>query len=273
MELGIVELVAGPARATIDLEAGGRLATLQVAGFDLLVGREVAGGRPLEWGAYPMAPWAGRIRDGRFSFEGQAYRLDHTLGQHPLHGTAFRHAWTVDEHTDSTCRLRTDLGPEWPFGGSAVQVVELEPNRLSLTLEVHAGDVPMPASCGWHPWWRRDLSAGGALEVEFDAGARWERDRDVLPTGEVVAVGERPARGWDDCFTDLRGPTILQWPGASEITVESDCPCLVVYDEPSHAVCVEPQTAPPDAVNIGQAALVKPGAPLIAHTTWWWVLG
>ena len=37
----------------------------------------------------------------------------------------------------------------------------------------------------------------------------------------------------------------------------------------AQALCVEPQTAPPDALNTGPA-IVEPGRPLIAEMTWTW---
>jgi aldose 1-epimerase len=33
--------------------------------------------------------------------------------------------------------------------------------------------------------------------------------------------------------------------------VESDAPWWVVYTEDTEGVCIEPQTAPPDAANLG----------------------
>ncbi len=131
----------------------------------------------------------------------------------------------------------------------------------------------MPVSCGWHPWWRRDLRVGGPLELHVELGARWERDRDGIPSGALVPAGDRPALGWDDCFTELGGPPVLCWPGAVEVTIESDCEHLVVFDQPATAICVEPQTAPPDAFNLGRAALVEPGRPLVARSRWSWILG
>ena len=38
--------------------------------------------------------------------------------------------------------------------GAVTQRFELEPDRLRVTLELTA-DEPMPASMGWHPWFRR----------------------------------------------------------------------------------------------------------------------
>ncbi|HWW53656.1 MAG TPA: hypothetical protein VNY84_07800 [Acidimicrobiales bacterium] len=267
----LIELVAGPARLQIAPDAGGRLAGLNVAGLELLVTERESTGDPLQWGAFPMAPWAGRVRRGRFSFDGSAYQLERTMPPNAIHGTTWYSEWHAERDGEAACRLTCDL--EWPFGGRAVQLVELEANAINLTLEVEAGPAPMPAACGWHPWWRRDLTAGGTLELEFEAGKRWERGPDYLPTGDLVPVGERPLEGWDDCFTEVGAPPVLRWPGAVEVTVESDCRHLVIYDRPSHALCVEPQTAPPDAFNNQTAARVEPGRPLVAHTRWSWVLG
>ncbi len=44
---------------------------------------------------------------------------------------------------------------------------------------------------------------------------------------------------------------------------------VVVYDEQAEAVCVEPQTGPPDGLNT-HPRLVTPLEPLEASTTWTW---
>jgi aldose 1-epimerase len=51
--------------------------------------------------------------------------------------------------------------------------------------------------------------------------------------------------------------------------VESDAPAWVVYDEPAHAICVEPETAAPDSLN-RSPDIVAPGQPLVAEMTWRW---
>jgi aldose 1-epimerase len=35
------------------------------------------------------------------------------------------------------------------------------------------------------------------------------------------------------------------------VSIESDAPWWVVYTEDSEGICVEPQSAPPDAANLG----------------------
>jgi aldose 1-epimerase len=81
-----------------------------------------------------------------------------------------------------------------------------------------------------------------------------------------VPPGPEP---WDDCFTDLRRPPVLRWPGFLEMTIESDCPDWVIYTTPSDALCVEPQTAPPNALDV-DPTVVQPGKPLTAEMTWRW---
>jgi aldose 1-epimerase len=48
-----------------------------------------------------------------------------------------------------------------------------------------------------------------------------------------------------------------------------------VYDEPAEAICVEPQTAPPDAFNLAAARseeppVAAPGRPMRATMRWHW---
>ncbi len=92
------------------------------------------------------------------------------------------------------------------------------------------------------------------------------RDADGIATDQTVTPGPGP---WDDCFLDLRRPPVVRWPGFLELTIESDCPAWVVYTALPDAICVEPQTAPPNAVNT-DPTVVRPGEPLIAEMTWRW---
>lgn len=258
-----MELVAGEARVVVDAERGGRLASVAVGDLELLVG---ASHDPLGWGCYPMAPWAGRVRDGRFRYAGKEHQLERNLPPHAIHGTVYDQAWKV-EHADRTdAVLVTDLGDRWPFPGRVVHRVRLAPDALELRLEVWAEDEPFPASCGWHPWWRRTLARGRPAEVDLAAGAVWLRDGDGIPTGELAPPPPGP---WDECFTELAAPPVLRWAGALELTVETTCMDVVVYDQLANAVCIEPQTGPPDALRL-TPVLVEPGLPLVAEATFAW---
>ena len=256
-------LEAGDTVVTIDHRNGGRLSSLVVGRHELLIDAMGREDDPTSWGCFPLAPFAGRIRQGRFSFEGRAVRMPTNLPPHAIHGTTHVRPWEAT----GPGALRCELGPEWPWAGHAEQLVELAPTSLTLTLRVETTDDAMPATIGWHPWFRRNVG-GADVGIVLPAERMWQRDGDGIPDGRLVAPSTGP---WDDCFTALIGPVELHWPGVLDLYVESDCEHVVVFDEPFGALCVEPQSAPPDAHNSEHdLAIVTPDAPLVHRATWMW---
>jgi aldose 1-epimerase len=126
----------------------------------------------------------------------------------------------------------------------------------------------MPVSCGWHPWWNR-RAGDRPLELELQAGACYVKDDEGIPTGEL---GPIPPHPWDDCFTQLGSPpAVLRWPELLTLTLSTACPCVVAFDAPEHAICVEPQTGPPDAFTL-EPVVVQAGESLVATASWRWEL-
>jgi aldose 1-epimerase len=261
-----IVLSARSAEVVLDPLLGGRVASMVVDGLELLV---TAGHDPMLWGCYVMAPFAGRIRDGRFTFKGTEHQLPRNMGPHAIHGTVWQRPWKVEGVERDRALLSCDLGPDWPFAGRVTHEIVLRDDALELRLEVATDEDPFPAACGWHPWWRRRLARGGPLHVDLDAESMWVRGADGIPTGDVVSPP--PPGPWDDCMTDLRRPTVLRWDAAIEVTIDSSCDDQVVFDHPTHAICVEPQTGPPDALRL-TPVLVEPGWPLVAETSFRWAL-
>jgi aldose 1-epimerase len=260
----MIELRAGSAVCTIDPD-GGHVVALAVDDLDLLLTPDDEPGST-HWGAFVMAPWAGRTRRGRFTFDGVDYELPINAAPHAIHGTVRDRVWTVAEHDAQHASLTCDLGPSWPFAGWVEHDIAIHDDRIDLTLSVHAGQHPMPAVCGWHPWWRRSLG-GVDARLELPAESMYRRDDGGMATTDLVSPP--PPGPWDDCFTGLAGPPTLHWDGVMSLAVESDCPCVVVFDQLAPAVCVEPQSGPPDALN-HDPTIASPDRPVRAHTTWRW---
>lgn len=249
--------------ADVDAAAGGRLAQLRVDGVAVLVGYDdvpdglrEADGRPSPkaWGSYPMVPWAGRIRHGRFTFRGQDHALPANDGPHAIHGVGFDSRWelTVAEPTFVRLELAMPTDERWPFGGHVVQEISLTLAGVLLRMEATAGDRAMPATIGWHPWFRKPD------RLDFRPTAMFRRDEEGIAVGELVEVPPGP---WDDCFRNTL-PVELSIEDV-ELRVTSDCPCWTVFDAWPHATCVEPQTGPPDSFTIAPHAL-EPGESLTA---------
>lgn len=238
----------------LDPVQGGRIASIVAFGEERLVSPPLGdpAPRPSSWGAFPMIPWAGRIQHGKFTFDGVDYEMPINHPPHAMHGIAYTSEWTaLDANT-----MRLDLADPWPFGGHAIHQGSVEGNTATFRLEVHAADRPMPAMAGWHPWYRKPV------DLSFTAAKMYERDDEDIPTGLV----DPPPGPWDDTFTGLAGPPSLRWPDGVAATISSTCDHWVIFTQPDHALCVEPQTGPPNEFNT-KPQVVAPGVPLIAEMT------
>ena len=253
-------LEAGDIRAVVHPADGGRIGSLVIDGLELIWNHRPDG--LIRWGSYPMAPWAGRTRHGRFAYGGRRLALPLSMPPHAIHGVVYDRPWSVVADDE----IAIDLDDRWPFRGRVTQRFHLDPDGLEVTMALEAEE-PMPALLGWHPWFRRTLAEGDEpVRLRLEAGSMLVRDPEGIPTGARTAPSPGP---WDDAFTDLASEPELTWPGRLRLSISSTCTWWVVYTEPDHALCVEPQSGPPDALNSG-AVTVRPGAPLVEAMHWHW---
>jgi aldose 1-epimerase len=227
------------AALAVDLTNGGRISSLRINGIELLVGSGT-GSNPLNWGLYPMVPFAGRIRNGHLRFEGRDIQLPPTNGPHAIHGYGFSNSWMRVNDME----IRYELDHPWPWSGSVTQQFELSDTELTITMVVNA-DERQPIQLGWHPWFHRTLSTGEHATLEFEAQSMFERDSAGIPTGHLVTPSEGP---WDDCFTGIRSGPTVRW-GDLNLELSSTAQHWTVFDEPAHALCIEPQTGAPNGIN------------------------
>ncbi|MCX3060750.1 aldose epimerase family protein [Streptomyces beihaiensis] len=254
-------LTAGDAEVTVAPGNGCRVSSLKIAGTELLRQGE-------RYGCFPMAPWCGRIRDGRFLDGGQLHQMPLNSPPHAIHGFARDHEWTTAHATSTEASFTYDLTDPWPYRGRVTQTVALTEDSLSLSLGIETAKDSFPAQLGWHPWFNRNLG-GDSEDVTLDFAPAWQEERgdDHLPTGHRIDPKPGP---WDDCFGMPEGVDVtLTWPGRLSLNVTSREKWAVVYDEQEAAVCVEPQTGPPNGLNT-TPRLVTMVDPLEAGATWTW---
>jgi galactose mutarotase-like enzyme len=259
-----VRLSAGDAEVTVQPGEGARLSSLSVGGTELLVtGRK--------FGSFVMVPWCGRTGQGEFRNGGRLHQLPRDAGEHAIHGTVRNRRWDVVDRTADGrgVTLDCELAEPWPYAGRVTQRVELaeDGGGLTLTLAVETATDSFPAQVGWHPWFRRQLRDEGS-EVKLDFSPAWQLEREgALATTREIAPRPGP---WDDCFAMPDGVDVtLDWPGELRLRITSRAEWVVLYDEQPHAVCVEPQSGPPNGLNT-HPRLVTPIDPLEQTTEWTW---
>jgi aldose 1-epimerase len=106
----------------------------------------------------------------------------------------------------------------------------------------------MPAQVGWHPWFVRPAT----LRVDF--AEMYLRDDAYIPDGRRVTPPPGP---WDDCFIGARHTPMVEFDDGTCLHIESDCDHWVIYDMPTHALCVEPQSGPPDGFSLAPHVITQ----------------
>ena len=141
-----------------------------------------------------LIPFPGRVRDGRYTFDGNTYEMarNDKDGPNAIHGFLRLVAWETPAQTGNWVRFAASLDPAahpgYPFGLRATVLYMLDQNRFSCryTLE-NTGEQAAPVAIGFHPY----FTVGGesinadTLHLPFQSTLEMAN---LLPTGQVVPV-------------------------------------------------------------------------------------
>jgi galactose mutarotase-like enzyme len=213
--------------------------------------KNVRGGIPL------LFPSPGKLEDGRYSRGGKS-------GAMKQHGFARDLPWAVTRKDDASATLTlasneaTRDNFAWEF--VATLDVSLDPRLLRLAVRIeNTGTVPMPFGFGIHPYFIVRDKAHAAI-----ATAATQAYDNVTRTlgpfrGFHLATGETDLHlvdhGSSDCTLTADGARIT-------LRTSPEFRRWVVWTLPGKEfVCVEPWTAPGNALNTGQGLIeLTPGA-------------
>ncbi|MGY2081008.1 aldose 1-epimerase family protein [Modestobacter sp. SYSU DS0657] len=276
------------AEATV-VEVGGGLRTYRSGGRDVVDGfaeHELA-----EYGrGHVLAPWPNRLRDGRYTWDGQEQQLPLTEPEvaNAIHGLVRFVSWSVVERASDAITLEHLLHPQpgYPFALRLRVGYELSPGGLTVTTTAtNEGDTALPYGEGHHPY----LAAGPGLRVDdctvvAPGATRLETDERGIPTGSAPVEGtEYDLRAGrligdlriDHAFTDLeRGPGGLAevrltgpdgrgaavWMDGSYDHVQVFTGDVVPGPRRRGGLAVEPMTCPPNALQSGEGVRrLEPG--------------
>ena len=257
----MIELRNHRATVLVDPDSGGRIAQFTLDGTSLLVAADSSLADSLDWGLYPMVPFAGRLRHGVLRWRDDEHRFEPRRPPHAIHGTVDDVRWDVDHLDESSCSLSTRLVEPWPFDATVVHDVALSDDRLEMRLTIHARE-DMPVQLGWHPWFRAPVT------IDLVARSIHLRDADGIASPTPTPAVDLPWGDLDDCLSDVDENLTIVVDGR-RLLARSSCRYWVVYDRPAHATCVEPQSGPPNVLNL-DPTIVSAGSSITEWFTLSW---
>ena len=234
---------------------------------------------------FPLVPYANRIADGRFLWDGRAHHLTENFpaSPHPLHGVGWRRPWQVVSADERSCVLRLEhrvqggKPQDWPFAFDAEQRISLGSDGLRVELSViNADESAAPLGLGLHPLFPRRCSE----RLIFNAAGAWRNGSDMLPSSRVSGGLWEHAAG-QSIDAQVLDNDFFGWNGTARIEAEcSDPICIgaspvfsflrVFTPADKDFFAVEPVSHSTDAINRDGAAellRVQPGARLSGTMT------
>ena len=235
-----------------------------------------------------LHPWANRVAKRRFRVGGVEIDLDRAspppnVDQHglPIHGLlAAAKGWRVARHEASgdggvlaagfDFGAQRDLIRAFPFPHQLAIEATLAGTLLTIATTVEpSGDVEMPISFGYHPYFHLTGVERAAWRIDVPVSERLVLDDDELPTGSReparVEGGPLGSRTFDDEYVAPAdsAPMVLSGGGRRiEVALLSGYPYTQIYaPADDDVVAFEPMTAPTDALLVGGSELpfVSPG--------------
>ena len=276
--------------ARIAAEAGSNLYSLKMGGTELLV-------QPAEWGTTPslrygfpvLFPTPNRVRDSKFTFDGQSYNFPANERTHFIHGLVHKLPWKAGAASADAKSASMETFLDWDLSQPDFKLFPIK-YRLSLrfTLDAHGVKLAftvdnqdtkrLPFGFAFHPWFQ---ILGSRTDTYLRVPAQQHMEAEgLLPTGKLEDLAGTPY--------DLREPVSLEvlklddvyWGLAPEripgyeardkgikvsLGGSPEFTHMVVYTPPGKPFfCMENQTCSTDAHNLHVRGLEKEAHLLVA---------
>jgi aldose 1-epimerase len=207
-------------------------------------------------GCAVLLPYAGRIRNGTYSYEGRNYSLPRNSEGNAIHGFLKDATMEVRRRTEESVDLQTLLAhPGYPSKLEVkISYRVYSAGFSAYCTVVNVGKRNAPLSIGFHPYF-----AGGEWRIEHECNVeKLELSDDYFPDGAKQSFnfnGKKfgTTNSFDDCFY-FPCDAVLKANLTRLKIRKKNMPYVVVYNgrwAEDKSVAFEPYTSAPDAFNNG----------------------
>jgi aldose 1-epimerase len=208
-----------------------------------------------------LFPFASRIKEGKYSFEGNEYQLETNNGDHALHGLVYNKKFDLfepEEHKDHCSATfnyyEKNESKGFPFTYFLSVTYILFEDRLKVRVTVKNTDTKsFPFTLGWHPYFNStdlknsSLSFKSDQKIKFSKSLITKKVKDQK-TPEIFKIENQQL---DDCFILKDGHVSFTTPTYKiEIKADSKKNFLQLYTpKGKDIIAIEPMTGISDTFN------------------------
>ncbi len=239
-------------RAEID-SRGAYVRNLALNGQEILM--PSGDGKDTHGGMAVMLPFANRIRNGEYGWEGKKYHLPRNSGNNSIHGLTRDVEWNIAHRGKSTVSLTYSLISDgYPVPLFLKVIYHLTGSDFKVTFEArNEGKTLAPFMAGMHPYF--NFSGPWSLESQRNLLMLNYKDR-YFPDGTFESlkpddVGSASGKTYDNTFI-AGSPIVLKSKGQRIRITPDEMPYLVVYNgeySRGKSVALEPMTGAPNSFN------------------------
>lgn len=239
-------------RAEID-STGAYVRSLSLKGLEVL--KPSGDGKDTHGGMAVMLPFANRIRNGEYGWEGKNYHLPRNNGIHSIHGLTREVEWNIVHRGGNSVSLSYNLISDgYPVPLYLKVGYQLGASDFKVSFEArNEGRITAPFMAGMHPYFNYDST--WTLESRRNLLMLNYRDR-YFPDGTFESIkaeniGSKSGKTYDNTFI-AGSPVVLKSKGRRISITTEEMPFLVVYNgeySQGKSVALEPMTSAPDSFN------------------------
>ena len=204
-----------------------------------------------------LAPFANRIRNGEYTYDGKKYSLPKNNEGNAIHGFAKSKDFSIVNQVESAITLESVISdPGYPGKIRLAVSYSLSNNKFEVVSKAtNESDIYLPYQIGFHPYF--SFLDAWQISTDYPVAALRYQDK-YFPDGECslfdpFKLTSDQSTVLDTCY--LSGGKIFFSTKTHRITIEREnLPYFVLYNgsySEGKSVAIEPMSAPPDCFNNG----------------------
>lgn len=210
-----------------------------------------------------LFPFANRIKDGTYNFDGKTYKLYKNQEQegNALHGLIYNKSFKVlDQKTTNTSAtvqleyIETNLTEGFPFTYSIKVTYTFSENNVELSVSAkNTSKTPFPFTLGWHPYFTSDDLYNSS--ISFDSNKKLDIGERNITKGitniDLIDNFEIQDKQLDDCWILNSDEVVFKTPKYNlQFNATAKNNFLQAYTpDKKNTIAIEPTTGVSDSFN------------------------